>query len=131
MRHWLVTRRDELEQFEVITQQGKTPQSSGYDKEFYRWRELGEDEVEAREVEKHRPGLLDYVRRRAGEKIVETAPLWQQINDLAEPNAVGAQARREHVATIRAWSNTIEEKISAATTIADLDAVRADIEELQ
>lgn len=67
------------------------------------------------------PGLIATVKAEAARRIEAVAPLWRQINDLAEPDAAGAAERRAFVKAVRAYSNQAEtalESSSDARTLA-------------
>ena len=52
--------------------------------------------------------LIADIKAEAGRRIEAVAPLWRQINDLADPSAPGAAARAASIAAIRGWSNEAE-----------------------
>lgn len=67
--------------------------------------------------------LIASIKAEAARRIEAIAPLWRQINDLAEPQAVGAAERRAAIDEIRAWSNQAEAMLAEAMDADDLEAV--------
>lgn len=58
--------------------------------------------------------LIPAIKAAAAARIADEVPVWRQLNDLAEPGAPGAAARRARVRAIRDWSDGIEAELLAA-----------------
>lgn len=67
--------------------------------------------------------LIASIKTEAARRIESIAPLWRQINDLAEPQAVDASERRAAIDEIRAWSNQAEAMLAEAVDADDLETV--------
>lgn len=63
--------------------------------------------------------LILALKVRTQVKIEEIAPAWRQLNDLRIPSAAGTQ-RFAQIDLVRAWSNTKEEQMRAATSSSEL-----------
>lgn len=51
------------------------------------------------------------IKAEAERRILEVAPIWRQLNDLADPTSPGAILRRAQINEIRAWSNAAEHDV--------------------
>jgi len=60
-------------------------------------------------------GWAAAIKAEAGRRIEAFAPLWRQLNDLADPSDPAAIERRRRIDAVRAWSNEMEAKLLAAT----------------
>ncbi len=69
------------------------------------------------------------IKEAAARRIEAVAPIWRQLNDLADPSNPDHQRRRRQIDAIRAWSNEAERKLRSARCVSDVVAVLADLEE--
>jgi len=69
------------------------------------------------------------IKETAARRIEAVAPIWRQLNDLADPTNPDHQRRRQQIDAIRAWSNEAERKLRHAHCVSDVVAVLADLEE--
>lgn len=69
------------------------------------------------------------IKEAAARRIEAVAPIWRQLNDLADPSNPDCQRRRQQIDAIRAWSNEAERKLLSAQCVNDVVAVLADLEE--
>jgi len=51
------------------------------------------------------------IKAEAEARILEIAPIWRQVNDLAEPDTDGARERRRAIDDVRDWSNRAEAEL--------------------
>lgn len=72
-----------------------------------------------------KPALIAEIKAIAERKILAIAPIWRQINDLANPSENGAASRRKQINEVRAWSNEIEALIDAAASASEIADLRA------
>lgn len=68
--------------------------------------------------------LILEIKAAASRAIDRISPIWRQINDLDIPNDPAAQARKLAISGVRNWSNGLEAQLAAATTTAQVSAVR-------
>lgn len=72
--------------------------------------------------------LVSDIKDEAGRRILEAYPLWKQLNDrdlLADdPGVLERKALRD---AIRAWSNDLEARATAARSAEDFQAIRAEL----
>lgn len=73
-------------------------------------------------------GWATAIKAEAGRQIEAFAPLWRQMNDLANPSDPGAIERRRRIDAVRAWSNDLEVRLRAARCSADVVAVLVELE---
>lgn len=73
-------------------------------------------------------GLFEEIKRAAERRILEIAPLWRQLNDLANPDEQGASDRRTQINAIRKWSEDMEARVTRALTATDIATVRIDLQ---
>ena len=71
------------------------------------------------------PSLVAEIKAVAQQRILEVAPLWRQVNDLAEPDRPGVAERRAQIQSIREWSDELEAMVTSATNATQLADVRS------
>lgn len=69
--------------------------------------------------------LVNEIKSIAASRILAIAPIWRQINDLANPDDNGASERRAQINAIREWSNNMEIAASNAAKPSDIADIRA------
>lgn len=80
------------------------------------------------DVSRIAPELIAQIKAEAARRIEAFAPLWRQINDLADPTDPGAIERRAKIDAVRAWSNEVEGLLAAAECPADVARIVAELE---
>lgn len=73
-------------------------------------------------------GWATAIKAEAGRRIEAFAPLWRQLNDLANPSDPGAIERRRRIDAVRAWSNDLEAQLRAAQCAEDVAAVLVELQ---
>ncbi len=71
--------------------------------------------------------VVTLIKEKASEEINKAAPLWKQLNELADANSDGSL--RQKIDNIRNWSNTIETRLKKTTTKEELFALLEEIKE--
>lgn len=71
--------------------------------------------------------LITLIKEKAHEEINKVAPLWKQLNELANTNSDGSL--RQKIDKIRNWSNIIEVRLKETTTKEELLALLEEIKE--
>lgn len=69
--------------------------------------------------------LISDIKAAAAERISAVAPIWRQLNDLANPNEPGASDRRSEIDDIRQWSNQMEASVASAKSASDISDIRS------
>jgi hypothetical protein len=69
--------------------------------------------------------VLAEIKAAAGQHIEAFAPLWRQLNDMAEPDNPGAAGRARDIRAVRDWSTDLEARLAQADSATKLRNVRA------
>ena len=72
---------------------------------------LPDDYWPARCEDESRAAAINTIREEASARILEVASIERQINDLANPDELGAKERRAAIDAIRAESNTAQDAV--------------------
>lgn len=83
------------------------------------------------DVDRVADAWIAQIKTVAGCRIEAFAPLWRQLNDLADPADPGAIERRRRIDAVRAWSNWLEGRLRAARCTADVAAVLVDLNDVE
>lgn len=76
-------------------------------------------------------GWAAAIKAEAGRQIEAFAPIWRQLNDLANPADPAAIERRRRIDAVRAWSNALEAQLRAAQCAADVTAVLVELKKTE
>lgn len=67
--------------------------------------------------------LVPAIKEWTQAEILARFPYWRQLNDIAEPEATGAAARRLEIKALRTKSNELEASAKAATTAQEIELI--------
>ena len=67
--------------------------------------------------------IISMLKQKASDEIERIAPVWRQLNDLADPTSESAVVRRAHINIIRGWSNKAESYLRSSTTAEQVEEV--------
>ena len=71
--------------------------------------------------------LVPLIKSSAAKRIEAFAPIWRQLNDLADPQTPDALARRGMIDAVRAWSNNLEQRVLSATGTIEIEQILVEI----